>query len=204
MSRNIPQTTPISSYDYSIQSMQSIGGQSLNLLNSSSVPHSALYADVNIRNTVASLSNALVNMKQQQVSIEVKQDTNFGTLMNVLSLLQEVTKTSQNFSRNTCGSSTENGGAEPSSEYNVPEQSLQPTMDRTAGDQVIDEGQCERNRSDIYRGTHAVIQNGENYSSNAWQTQNSRWADNQRQSDRTNSDCRGNLYGFYMTYGHEN
>lgn len=204
MSRNIPQTTPISSYDHSIQSMQSIGGQSLNMLNSSSVPHSALYSDVNIRNTVAGLSNALTIMKQQQVSMEVKQDTISGTLMNVLSLLQEVTKKSQNFSRDTCGSSTENGGAEPSSGYNVPEQSMQPTMDRTAGGQVIDEGQCERNRSDIYRGTHAIIENGENYSSNAWQTQDTRWADNHRQTDRTNSDYRGNLNGSNMTYGHEN
>ena len=58
------------------------------MLNSSSVPHSALYADVNIRNTVAGLSNALTIMKQQQVSMEVKQDTISGTLMNVLSLLQ--------------------------------------------------------------------------------------------------------------------
>ena len=135
--------------------------------------------------------------------MEVKQDTISGTLMNVLSLLQEVTKKSQNFSRNTCGSSTENGGAEPSSGYNVPERSMQPTMDITGG-QVIDEGQCERNRSDIYKGTHAIIENGENYSSNAWQTQDTRWADNHRQTDRTNSDYRGNLYGSNMTYGHEN
>ena len=184
MSRNIPQTTPISSYNHSIQSMQSLCVQSLNMLNSSSVQNSALYTDANIRNTVAGLSNALTIMKQQQVSMEVKQDTISGTLMNVLSLLQEVTKKSQNFNSNTCGSSTENGGAEPSSGYNVPEQSMQPTMDRAAGDQVIDEGQCERNRSDIYRGTHAVMQNGENYSSNLWQTQDSRWADNHRETDR--------------------
>ena len=204
MSRNIPQTTPICSYDHSIQSMQSIGGQSLNMLNSSIVRHSALYVDVNIRNTVAGLSNALASMKQQQVSMEVKQDTISGTLMNVMSLLQEVTKKSQNFNRNTCGSSTENGGDEPSTGYNVPEQSVQPTMDRTADDQVIDEGQCERNRSDIYRGTHAVTENGENYSSNAWQTQDSRWADNHRQTDRTKSDYRSNLYGSNMTYGPDN
>ena len=113
MSRNIPQTTPTSSYDH-IQSMQSKGVQSLNMLNSSSIPHSALYTDANIRNTVAGLSNALTIMKQQQVSMEVKQDTISGTLMNVLSLLQEVTKNSQNFNRNTCGSRTENGAAEPS------------------------------------------------------------------------------------------
>ena len=151
MSRNISHISPISSYDHSIQSKQSIGVQSRNMLNSSSVPHSALYADANIRNTVAGLSNALASMKQQQVSIAVKQDSISGTLMDVLFLLQEVTKKSQNFSRNNCGSSKENGGAQPSSGYNVPEQSMQPTMDRTAGDQVIDEGQCERNMSDIYR-----------------------------------------------------
>ena len=61
---------------------------------------------------------------------------------------------------------------------------MQPTMGRTAGGQLIDEGQCERNRSDIYRGTHAIIENGENYSSNAWQTQDTRWADNHRQTEQ--------------------
>ena len=60
MSRNIPQTAPISSYDHSIQSMQSIGGQSLNMLNSSSIPHSALYTDANIRTRLQALVTLLL------------------------------------------------------------------------------------------------------------------------------------------------
>lgn len=54
-------------------------------------------------------------MKQKQVKFEFKQDAISGTLINVLSLLQEVTKKSQKFSRNNDESSKENGSTEPSS-----------------------------------------------------------------------------------------
>ena len=64
-----------------------------------------------------------------------------------------MTKKSQNCNRNTCGSSTENGGAEPSTGYNVAEQSMQPTMDRTAGDQVIDEGSVKE-KGQTFTGVH--------------------------------------------------
>ena len=71
---------------------------------------------------------------------------------------------------------------------------MQPIMDRATGDQVNAHGQCERNRSNIYTGTCVVIGNGENYSSNPWQNQDARWADNYRQSHRTDSVYRGNIY----------
>ena len=117
VSRNIPQTTSVSLYDHSVQSRQSIDVQSINRLICSNVPQAATYAETNIRNTMAGLActEALARMKeqqvglqQQQISMEVKQDSISGTLMNVMSLLQELTKRSLNLSHNNCVSSIEN------------------------------------------------------------------------------------------------
>ncbi|MCG7879269.1 MAG: retrotransposon gag domain-containing protein, partial [Candidatus Thiodiazotropha endolucinida] len=190
------------------QPMQFIGVHPLNMLNSSYGPQGAMYAEANIKNTITGLSNALASMQQQQiglqqqqVSMEEKQDSISGTLTNVMSLLQELTRKSKNVSQNNCISSNESGGME-SLEHNAREISAQPTGNRAAGDQVNYERQFERIRTDTDRSTHAVIQSDVNYSSSTSQNHDARWADNYQRTDRPDYNYSGNTYRYNSTYGY--
>ena len=102
-------------------------------------------SETNMKSTVVGLSNLIAIMQQQQVGLqqqqacmELKQDSISSTLINVTSLLQDLTNKAQNSSQNSCTDGMQNGGQRltdvPRGEQNV---SLQ---DRAGGDQSTTRG----------------------------------------------------------------
>ena len=152
-----------------------------------------------MRNTITGLSNALVSiqqqqvgLQQQQVNMEVKQDSISGTLTNVLSILQELTKQSQNSSQNNSVSSIGNGFFGPPSKYHST--NLQSTLNGARGDQVIDIAH-DKTSASMATPMQALMQNttGDNYCPTSWSQQYDGWVENERSTGRTNSD-RGYYY----------
>lgn len=172
----------------------------------------AMCSEVNMRNTVTGLSNALfmmqqqqAGMQQQQASMEIKQDSISGTLTNVLSLLQELTKKSQNSSQNNCTNSADNTSTDTSLAYytaNVQSASVDTGCNQVIGRAQGDETGMHTERptqlrsqyvnGDNYRQT-SFHQTGDNYSRTSLNQTYNRGVVNERQMSTTNTD-RGNYY----------
>ena len=189
---SVHQGPMVSSHGNFIQSMQASGLHPFN--RGANVLDSTIYSEANMRNTITGLSNALVSMQQQQVGLqqqqvnmEVKQDSISGTLTNVLSILQELTKKSQNSSQNNSVSSIGNGGCGPSSQYHAT--NLQSTLNGAGSDQVTDRAQ-DRTSATTYTPMQALTQNttGDNYCPTSCAQQYDGWVENERLTGRTNSD----------------
>lgn len=214
MFRSTPPTAHISSNENPLQSLQTQKVSSIS--NNDYASQAAIYSEANIRNTISGLSNALASMQQQQVglqqqqaSMEIKQDTMSGTLTNVMSLLQELTKKSQNTSQNnSAGNITpQSRGYGTSSEVYEARLSMQSAVDRAAGDQQVRERvESERTDTNMPRDTNLLAGNAivtsENCSSNSWQN---RWVGNERETSRHHFSNVGNSYrsDSIYTHGHE-
>ena len=172
----------------------------------------AMYSEVNMRNTVTGLSNALfmmqqqqAGMQQQQASMEIKQDSISGTLTNVLSLLQELTKHSQNSSQNNCTNSADKTSTGTSLAYytaNVQSASVDTgcneVIGRAQGDELgmhtekPTQLRSQYANGDNYRQT-SFRQTGDNYSHTSLNQPHNRGVVDERQMGTTNTD-RGNYY----------
>ena len=100
------------------------------------------YSEINMKSTIAGLSNAIavmqqqqVGLQQQQVSMEIKQDMITKTLTNVTSLLQALSNNAQNSSQNNCTGNVQN---EDPTSANIPRSEQNNHLnERAGGDQGI-------------------------------------------------------------------
>ena len=117
-----------------------------NLANQSRfAPQDMMYSETNMKSTVVGLSNLIAIMQQQQVGLqqqhacmELKQDSISSTLINVTSLLQDLTNKAQNSSQNSCTDGIQNGGQRLTDVPRVEQNVL--LQDRAGGDQSTTRG----------------------------------------------------------------